>query len=94
VSIERRHARAGHGAGRLLYTSSAAAMVSSPHVCRCTCIKRFDRDGSETTIFVGVTLDPDAASGVSSGLTVPVARERAQGVREMLLSNAMGVRRT
>jgi DNA-binding LytR/AlgR family response regulator len=57
-------------------------------------IKRFDRDGSETTIFVGVALGPDAASGVSSGLTVPVARERAQGVREMLLSNAMGVRRT
>jgi DNA-binding LytR/AlgR family response regulator len=57
-------------------------------------IKRLDRDGSETTIFVGVALAPDDASGERSGLTVPVARERAQGVREMLLSNAMGVRRT
>ncbi len=56
-------------------------------------IKRFDRDGSETTIFVGVTLGADEG-GPSNGLTVPVARERAQGVREMLLSNAMGVRRT
>ena len=57
-------------------------------------IKRLDRDGSETTVFVGVALAPGENSGVSSGLTVPVARERAQGVREMLLSNAMGVRRT
>ena len=57
-------------------------------------IKRLDRDGSETTVFVGVALAPGETGGVSSGLTVPVARERAQGVREMLLSNAMGVRRT
>jgi DNA-binding LytR/AlgR family response regulator len=57
-------------------------------------IKRLDRDGSETTVFVGVALAAGENSGVSSGLTVPVARERAQGVREMLLSNAMGVRRT
>ena len=62
-------------------------------------IKRLDRDGSETTIFVGVALTPDEGTGErggssNNGLTVPVARERAQGVREMLLSNAMGVRRT
>jgi DNA-binding LytR/AlgR family response regulator len=65
-------------------------------------IKRLDRDGSETTVFVGVgpiAEEPSTSStgdrgGVTGGLTVPVARERAQGVREMLLSNAMGVRRT
>ena len=63
-------------------------------------IKRLDRDGSETTIFVGAALAADdtgsneRGSSSNSGLTVPVARERAQGVREMLLSNAMGVRRT
>jgi DNA-binding LytR/AlgR family response regulator len=65
-------------------------------------IKRLDRDGNETTIFVGVDLaaaESDGATAtdraaVKSGLTVPVARERAQGIREMLLSNAMGVRRT
>lgn len=61
-------------------------------------IKRLDRDGSETTIFVGIALTAaESAAGGSapnSGLTVPVARERAQGVREMLLSNAMGVRRS
>ena len=76
-------------------------------------IKRLDRDGSETTLFVGYGVSPDetpvmsatppmgvrspvAASERASGktgLTVPVARERAQGVRDMLLSNAMGVRR-
>jgi two-component system, LytTR family, response regulator LytT len=76
-------------------------------------IKRLDRDGSETTLFVGYGVAPeetpigsstppmgvrsavapsDRASG-KTGLTVPVARERAQGVRDMLLSNAMGVRR-
>jgi DNA-binding LytR/AlgR family response regulator len=61
-------------------------------------IKRLDRDGSETTIFVGAALTsndaPSPTNTPNSGLTVPVARERAQGVREMLLSNAMGVRRT
>lgn len=62
-------------------------------------IKRLDRDGSETTIFVGAALAPgegstDRSGPSNVGVTVPVARERAQGVREMLLSNAMGVRRT
>lgn len=58
-------------------------------------IKRLDRDGSETTVFVGLAPGAtDGAPGVNAGLTVPVARERAQGVREMLLANAMGVRRT
>jgi two-component system response regulator LytT len=72
-------------------------------------IKRLDRDGNETTIFVGIGLGDhqsaprdlgaratdDAGDRVTlnAGLTVPVARERAQGVREMLLANAMGVRR-
>ena len=36
----------------------------------------------------------DRPGSSHDGVTVPVARERAQGVREMLLSNAMGVRRT
>lgn len=59
-------------------------------------IKRLDRDGTETTVFVGLGLDApsDGVRGVKAGLTVPVARERAHGVREMLLSNAMGVRRS
>ena len=46
-------------------------------------IKQLDRDGSETSLLVGT----------ETGITVPVARERSQGVRDMLLSNAMGVRR-
>jgi two-component system response regulator LytT len=84
------------------------ARVHRNWLVNATHIKRLDRDGSETTIFVGLALGaddagaanarngtpPSTSSDVSSGLTVPVARERAQGVREMLLSNAMGVRRT
>jgi len=46
-------------------------------------IKQLDRDGSETTLVVGT----------DSSIVVPVARERSQGVRDMLLSNSMGVRR-
>lgn len=46
-------------------------------------IKQLDRAGSETSLLVGT----------ETGITVPVARERSQGVRDMLLSNAMGVRR-
>jgi two-component system, LytTR family, response regulator LytT len=54
-------------------------------------IKQLDREGSETTLFVGSGL---ANENSVLGVTVPVARERAQGVREMLLSNAMGVRKS
>lgn len=75
------------------------ARVHRNWLVNATHIKRLDRDGSETTIFVGAALAPGEGSsdrpGPShDGVTVPVARERAQGVREMLLSNAMGVRRT
>jgi two-component system response regulator LytT len=51
-------------------------------------IREFERDGSETRVFVG--------SGVGEtqpGIFVPVARERTQALRELLLSNSMGVRR-
>ena len=54
-------------------------------------IKQLDREGSETTIFVGAAVG--GGPNGPSGLMVPVARERAQGVREMLLANATGVRR-
>ncbi len=70
------------------------ARVHRNWLVNATHIKRLDRDGSETTIFVGVALAAGETAGVHAGLSVPVARERAQGVREMLLSNAMGVRRT
>lgn len=73
------------------------ARVHRNWLVNATHIKRLDRDGSETTIFVGMALGDDPqkpGERGNAGLTVPVARERAQGVREMLLSNAMGVRRT
>jgi DNA-binding LytR/AlgR family response regulator len=57
-------------------------LVSSAH------IKELERDGHETKLFVGAGV-ADAGKGVR----VPVARERAAAVREMLLVNATGLRR-
>jgi DNA-binding LytR/AlgR family response regulator len=52
-------------------------------------IKELERDGHETKLFVGAGL-ADAGRGVH----VPVARERAGALREMLLMNATGLRRS
>jgi len=57
-------------------------LVNSTH------IKELERDGHETKLFVGAGV-ADAGQGVH----VPVARERAAAVREMLLTNATGLRR-
>ncbi|HMJ51424.1 MAG TPA: LytTR family DNA-binding domain-containing protein [Polyangiaceae bacterium] len=51
-------------------------------------IKELGREGNETRVFVGSGLGPD-----QRGLHVPVARERAQSLREMLLATATGLRR-
>jgi DNA-binding LytR/AlgR family response regulator len=51
-------------------------------------IKELGREGNETRVFVGSGLGPD-----QRGLRVPVARERAQSLREMLLATATGLRR-
>jgi two-component system, LytTR family, response regulator LytT len=51
-------------------------------------IKELERDGHETRLFIG----PGVADA-GQGVTVPVARERAAAVREMLLTNATGLRR-
>lgn len=51
-------------------------------------IKELERDGPETRLFVGLGIG-DGGPGVR----VPVSRDRAQAVREMLLANATGVRR-
>jgi DNA-binding LytR/AlgR family response regulator len=53
-----------------------------------THIKELERDGHETKLFVG-----EAVSDAGKGVRVPVARERAGAVREMLLANATGLRR-
>jgi DNA-binding LytR/AlgR family response regulator len=52
-------------------------------------IKELERDGSETRLFVGTT-DGDEERGVR----VPVSRDRAQPIREMLLAGATGLRRS
>jgi DNA-binding LytR/AlgR family response regulator len=51
-------------------------------------IKELERDGHETRLFVGTSV----AEG-GKGIRVPVARERAAAIREMLLGNATGLRR-
>jgi two-component system response regulator LytT len=51
-------------------------------------IKELERDGAETRLFVGSSL-----SSSGPGIHVPVARERAQEIREMLLANTTGLRR-
>jgi DNA-binding LytR/AlgR family response regulator len=51
-------------------------------------IKELERDGAETTLFVGVGFGNEG-----QGVRVPVSRDRAQTIREMLLANATGVRR-
>ena len=51
-------------------------------------IKELERDGHETRLFIGEGVGDDAR-----GVRVPVARERATAVREMLLANVTGLRR-
>jgi DNA-binding LytR/AlgR family response regulator len=51
-------------------------------------IKELERDGHETKLFVG-----EGVADAGKGVRVPVARERAAAVREMLLTNATGLRR-
>jgi DNA-binding LytR/AlgR family response regulator len=53
-----------------------------------THIKELERDGHETKLFVG-----DGVADAGKGVRVPVARERSAAVREMLLTNATGLRR-
>jgi two-component system, LytTR family, response regulator LytT len=53
-----------------------------------THIKELERDGHETKLFVGA-----GVAEAGKGVRVPVARERAAAVREMLLTNATGLRR-
>jgi DNA-binding LytR/AlgR family response regulator len=52
-------------------------------------IKELERDGPETHLFVG-----DRIGDASHGLRVPVSRERAQAIRDMLFANATGLRRS
>jgi DNA-binding LytR/AlgR family response regulator len=69
--------------GRTLTRVHRNWLVNAAH------IKELDRDGAETTIFVGAGIGPG-----KDGIRVPVARERAQSVRDMLLATATGLRRS
>jgi DNA-binding LytR/AlgR family response regulator len=49
-------------------------------------VQEIDRDGGEMTILVGSTVDAET-------IRVPVSRDRAKAVRDLLLENATGLRR-
>ena len=51
-------------------------------------VKELERDGGETTLFVGTGVGDNG-----QGIIVPVSRDRAQALRDSLLANATGVRR-
>lgn len=52
-------------------------------------VKELERDGSETKLFIGA-----GVGAGQPGVHVPVARERAQELKDLLLSNATGLRRS
>ncbi|WP_394840154.1 LytTR family DNA-binding domain-containing protein [Pendulispora rubella] len=68
--------------GRSLLRVHRNWLVNAAH------IKELDREGRETRIFVGSCIGPE-----QRGVRIPVGRERAQAVRDMLLASATGVRR-
>ena len=51
-------------------------------------IKELERDGHETSLFVGPSLGAEG-----QGLHVPVSRDRSQAVKDMLLADTTGLRR-
>ncbi len=69
--------------GRALMRVHRNWLVNAVH------IKELERDGAETKLFVGSGLGE-----ASQGVKVPVSRDRAQPLREALLANATGLRRT
>lgn len=69
--------------GRALMRVHRNWLVNAVH------IKELERDGAETKLFVGAGLGE-----ASQGVRVPVSRDRAQPLREALLANATGLRRT
>jgi DNA-binding LytR/AlgR family response regulator len=69
--------------GRALTRVHRSWLVNVAH------IKELERDGAETRLFVGERIGDEAR-----GVHVPVSRDRAQAVRDMLLANATGLRRS
>ncbi|HEY2517565.1 MAG TPA: LytTR family DNA-binding domain-containing protein [Polyangiaceae bacterium] len=69
--------------GRALMRVHRNWLVNAAH------IKELERDGTETKLFVGAGIGE-----ASQGVRVPVSRDRAQALRESLLANATGLRRS
>jgi two-component system response regulator LytT len=69
--------------GRALTRVHRNWLVNPAHV------KELEREGAETRLFVGTGL-----AGEAPGIRVPVSRDRVQAVREGLLADAAGLRRS
>ncbi len=67
--------------GRALVRVHRNWLVNTDHV------KELERDGNDTRLFVGTGTLPERR-----GVVVPVARDRAQAIREFLLSDTTGLR--
>lgn len=67
--------------GRAFVRTHRNWLVNAEHV------KELEREGQETRLFVGAKI------GAGEGLSVPVARERAAAVRELLLANTTGLKK-
>jgi DNA-binding LytR/AlgR family response regulator len=68
--------------GKTLTRVHRSWLVSSRH------IRELERDAHEIRLLVGIRQE----SG-EPGISIPVARERSQAVRDLLLTNTMGLRR-
>jgi DNA-binding LytR/AlgR family response regulator len=66
--------------GRTLLRTHRNWLVNADYV------KELEGHGAETELLVGT------GEGADDGIHVPVARERAQAVREALVADAMGIR--
>lgn len=89
--VHTRHGRFDMDLSLSAIEQSLGAVVTRVHrnwLVNASHIKELMRDDAETSLFVGETL---ADGGV--GVRVPVARDRAHEVREMLLEHATGLRR-
>lgn len=90
--VHTRHGRFDMDLSLTAIEQSLGSVVTRVHrnwLVNASHIKELERDDAETSLFVGETL---ADGGV--GVRVPVARDRSHEVRQMLLEQSLGVRKS
>jgi DNA-binding LytR/AlgR family response regulator len=71
--------------GRCLTRTHRCWLINPAH------LRELERDGAETHVFIGP--QPSNGGELVPGIRAPVARERAQQLKEMLLAGATGLRK-